>query len=132
MMRVLKNDFSRYMEVEEDEIGGGRNRLEIDQWRCFSISPFANGLTALLGAGAISCVLPCCLICAISNCIVPTKRGAILTAMIILYACTAPIGGFVSARLYCQIGGKAWLSNALVTATVFPIPLVLVLHGLIQ
>ena len=46
--------------------------------------------------------------------------------MIILYACTAPIGGFVSARLYRQIGGKAWLSNALVTATVFPIPLVLV------
>ena len=56
----------------------------------------------------------------------PTKRGAILTAMIILYACTAPIGGFVSARLYRQIGGKAWLSNALVTATVFPIPLALV------
>lgn len=127
MMRVLKNDFSRYMEVEEDEIGEEETGWKLINGDVFRFPPFANGLTALLGAGAhLLCVTLLLLICAISNCIVPTKRGAILTAMIILYACTAPIGGFVSARLYRQIGGKAWLSNALVTATVFPIPLVLV------
>jgi hypothetical protein len=127
MMRVLKNDFSRYMEVEEDEIGEEETGWKLINGDVFRFPPFANGLTALLGAGAhLLCVTLLLLICAISNCIVPTKRGAILTAMIILYACTAPIGGFVSARLYRQIGGKAWLSNALVTATVFPIPLALV------
>jgi hypothetical protein len=127
MMRVLKNDFSRYMEVEEDEIGEEETGWKLINGDVFRFPPFANGLTALLGAGAhLLCVTLLLLICAISNCIVPTKRGAILTAMIILYACTAPIGGFVSARLYRQMGGNAWLSNALVTATVFPIPLALV------
>jgi len=127
MMRVLKNDFSRYMEVEEDEIGEEETGWKLINGDVFRFPPFANGLAALLGAGAhLLCVTLLLLICAISNCIVPTKRGAILTAMIILYACTAPIGGFVSARLYRQMGGNAWLSNALVTATVFPIPLALV------
>jgi len=127
MMRVLKNDFSRYMEVEEDEIGEEETGWKLINGDVFRFPPFANALAALLGAGAhLLCVTLLLLICAISNCIVPTKRGAILTAMIILYACTAPIGGFVSARLYRQMGGNAWLSNALVTATVFPIPLALV------
>ena len=46
--------------------------------------------------------------------------------MIILYACTAPVGGFVSGRLFRQLGGDAWLANALFAALVFPVPLALV------
>ena len=89
MMRVLKNDFSRYMEVEEDEIGEEETGWKLINGDVFRFPPFANGLTALLGAGAhLLCVTLLLLICAISNCIVPTKRGAILTAMIILYAWT--------------------------------------------
>lgn len=127
MMRVLKNDFSRYMEVEEDEIGEEETGWKLINGDVFRFPPFANGLSALVGAGAhLFCVTMLLLVSAISNCIVPTKRGAILTAMIILYACTAPIGGFVSARLYRQLGGDAWLANALIVAAVFPFPLLLV------
>merc|ERR1719261_774032 len=127
MMRVLKNDFSRYMEVEEDEIGEEETGWKLINGDVFRFPPASNILSALVGAGAhLFCVTFLLLICAITNCFVPTKRGAILTAMIILYACTAPVGGFVSGRLFRQLGGDAWLANALFAALVFPVPLALV------
>jgi len=127
MMRVLKNDFSRYMEVEEDEIGEEETGWKLINGDVFRFPPFANILSACVGAGAhLFCVTFLLLTCAITNCFVPTKRGAILTAMIILYACSAPIGGFLSARLYRQFGGDAWLANALFAALIFPVPLSLV------
>ena len=126
-MRVLKNDFSRYMEVEEDEIGEEETGWKLINGDVFRFPPASNILSALVGAGAhLFCVTFLLLICAITNCFIPTKRGAILTAMIILYACTAPVGGFISARLYRQLGGDAWLANALIAALVFPAPLTLV------
>jgi hypothetical protein len=127
MMRVLKNDFSRYMEVEEDEIGEEETGWKLINGDVFRFPPLCSCLSALIGAGAhLFCVTFLLLICAITNCFVPTKRGAILTAMIILYACTAPVGGFVSGRLFRQLGGDAWLANALFAALVFPVPLALV------
>lgn len=127
MMRVLKNDFSRYMEVEEDEIGEEETGWKLINGDVFRFPPLVNLLAALVGAGShLFCVTFLLLTCAVTNCFVPTKRGAILTAMIILYACSAPFGGFISARLYRQLGGEAWLANALLAALIFPIPLVLV------
>jgi len=127
MMRVLKNDFSRYMEVEEDEIGEEETGWKLINGDVFRFPPFTNGLSACVGAGAhLMCVTFLLLTCAVTNVFIPTKRGAILTAMIILYVCAAPIGGFVAARLYRQLGGDAWLANALIAALIFPTPLALV------
>jgi hypothetical protein len=127
MMRVLKNDFSRYMEVEEDEIGEEETGWKLINGDVFRFPPFTNGLSAYVGAGAhLLCVTFLLLSCAVTNVFIPTKRGSILTAMIILYVCTAPIGGFVAARLYRQLGGEAWLANALMTALIFPTPLAIV------
>ena len=43
------------MEVEEDEIGEEETGWKLIV-RCFRFPPFANGLVALLGAGACLCV----------------------------------------------------------------------------
>lgn len=127
MMRVLKNDFSRYMEMEEEEIGEEETGWKLINGDVFRFPPFTNCLSSCVGAGAhLLCVTFLLLTCAITNVFVPTKRGSILTAMIILYVCAAPIGGFVAARLYRQVGGEAWLANALMTALVFPAPLAFV------
>jgi len=127
MMRVLKNDFSRYMEVEEDELGEEETGWKLINGDVFRFPPFSNILCALLGAGAHLFILTfLLLLCALTNCFIPTKRGAILTAMIILYALTSPFGGFWSARIYRQLGGDAWLANALLTVFIFPVPLVAV------
>ncbi|KAJ8599045.1 hypothetical protein CTAYLR_009812 [Chrysophaeum taylorii] len=127
MMRVLKNDFSRYMEVEEDEMGEDETGWKLINGDVFRFPPASNALCALVGAGAhLFCVTFLLLLCAVTNCFVPTKRGAILTAMIVLYALASPVAGFTSARLYRQLGGEAWLSNALLATLAFPVPLALV------
>ena len=127
MMRVLKNDFSRYMEVEEDELGEEETGWKLINGDVFRFPPMANFLTACVGAGShLFCVTFLLLSCAVAGFFVPTKRGAILTAMIVIYAMTAPVGGFVSGRLFRQLGGDAWLANALLSVLVFPAPLAFV------
>lgn len=126
-MRVLKNDFSRYMEVEEDEMGEDETGWKLINGDVFRFPPNTNALCALVGAGAhLFCMTFLILFCAITNCFNPTRRGAILTSMIVLYTISAPVGGFTSARLYRQLGGDAWLSNALLVTFAFPVPLCLV------
>lgn len=43
------------------------------------------------------------------------NTGAILTSLILSYVLTSVVNGFVSARLYRQLGGKNWTWN-IVTA----------------
>ena len=84
----------------------------------------SNLLSAMVGAGGqLCCATFLLLCCAILNVFRPTKRGAILTAIIVLYALTSFVGGFVSARLFRQLGGQAWVWNTVLTALVFPVPL---------
>ena len=49
-----------------------------------------------------------------------------LTATIIIYALSAGVGGFVSARLYRQLGGLNWVWNTILNALIFPAPLMAV------
>jgi transmembrane 9 superfamily protein 1 len=39
----------------------------------------------------------------------PYNRGALNTACLVIYALTAGISGYVSAHLYRQMGGEAWV-----------------------
>jgi transmembrane 9 superfamily member 2/4 len=55
-----------------------------------------------------------------------TKRGALLTAAIMIYAVSGVVGGFISARLFKQLKGVNWVWNTVLTALVFPAPLGLV------
>lgn len=53
----------------------------------------------------------------------PYSRGAMYTAMIVLYALTACISGFVAAKYYRQMEGESWVRNILLTCFVFCGPL---------
>jgi len=55
-----------------------------------------------------------------------TKRGSILTSLLLIYVLTSFINGYVSARLYKQLGGKNWTWNIVTAALVFPGPLAVV------
>jgi hypothetical protein len=55
-----------------------------------------------------------------------SKRGGVMTATIIIYALTSGIGGFVSARLYRQLGGLNWVWNVIINVLAFPAPLMLI------
>lgn len=54
---------------------------------------------ALTGAGAQLCVITIALlVCALMGVFKPTKRGSILTCILVLYSMTAWISGLMSAR----------------------------------
>jgi hypothetical protein len=55
-----------------------------------------------------------------------TRRGALLTAAIMIYAFCGCVGGFVAGRLFKQLHGANWVWNVIITASAFPLPLCLV------
>mmetsp|Transcript_41743 Transcript_41743/g.94262 ORF Transcript_41743/g.94262 Transcript_41743/m.94262 type:complete len:597 (-) Transcript_41743:525-2315(-) len=124
LMRVLKNDFTRYMDVEEEEMGEEETGWKLIHGDVFRFPSHVSLFSALVGAGGqLCCTTFLLLFCAITGFFRPTKRGAILTAMIVLYALTSFIGGFLGARMYRQFDGPSWVWNTVLTASAFPAPL---------
>ena len=75
---------------------------------------------AFIGTGAHLFVVTACLLSlALMSAFHLAKRGAVLTATIIIYALSSGVGGFVSARLYRQFGGYVWLKHKLHRLFVF-------------
>ena len=90
----------------------------------FRAPELLNLFVALLGSGAqIFCTVLILLICVLLEVFKVTKRGALLTAMIVIYALCGLVGGIVSGRLYKQLKGKSWVWNTVLTASAFPVPL---------
>lgn len=56
----------------------------------------------------------------------PYNRGGLYTALIVLYALTAGIAGYVAGSYYKQMDGRAWVRNILLTSVTFCGPLFMV------
>ena len=56
----------------------------------------------------------------------PYDRGSLFTALIVLYALTAGISGYVACSYYRQMEGGSWVRNVLATSFVYCGPLFLV------
>ena len=56
----------------------------------------------------------------------PYNRGSLFTALIVLYALTAGISGYVACSYYRQMEGGSWVRNVLATSFTFCAPLFLV------
>mmetsp|Transcript_29334 Transcript_29334/g.77826 ORF Transcript_29334/g.77826 Transcript_29334/m.77826 type:complete len:600 (-) Transcript_29334:140-1939(-) len=128
LMRVLKNDFTRYAsaEEEEEEEETGWKLLHGDVFR---LPPKVSVFCAWVGIGVqLFALVLFLLILAIMNIFYPGNRGAMYTAAIVLYALTAGFAGFVSAHLYCRLIGTEigrWAFNLVLSGTLFPVPLFL-------
>jgi len=129
LMRVLKNDFSRYAQqadLEEDE-------EEETGWKLiygdvFRLPPALPAFCAYIGTGAqLFSLIVFLLLLAVMNLFYPGNRGAMYTAAVVLYALTAGTAGFVSAHLYCRLAGQSgrWAATLVLSATLFPVPLFL-------
>mmetsp|Transcript_15995 Transcript_15995/g.25064 ORF Transcript_15995/g.25064 Transcript_15995/m.25064 type:complete len:455 (+) Transcript_15995:542-1906(+) len=127
LMRILKNDFTRYMETDEDnEFGEDESGWKLIHGDVFRFPENKMLFTAILGAGThlfcIACIL---LVLALFSIFSPTKKGAISTVVLILYALTAGSSGYVASFMYKQMGGTDWVWNTVLTASLFPAPLFL-------
>ena len=127
LMRILKKDFSRYVEVDEEEITEEETGWKMIHGDVFRQPPVMTLLVALVGAGAqlfftVLILLSCVLLGAFKA----TRRGALLTAFIAIYAMCGLFGGMVAARLFKQLKGSNWVWNLVLTSLVFPVPLTIV------
>lgn len=118
LLRVVRKDFREYEALDGDESDDfGWKLLYGDVFR------FPRGLTVLcpcLGTGVqlltLSTIL---LLFGALEFFHPLSRGTIYTTAVVSYAATAGVAGFVSGYLYKQMGGSAWMRNALVTVFIF-------------
>lgn len=125
LMRVLKNDFIKYTnEDEEDPEETGWKYIHGDVFR---FPPYPNIFSAVIGSGTQLLVLVFFIFgLSLVGVFYPYNRGALNTACLVIYALTAGISGYVSAHLYRQMGGESWVRNLLLTGSLFSGPLFLV------
>ena len=127
LMRILKKDFSRYLEVDDEELAEEETGWKMIHGDVFRAPAGVSLLSALVGAGSqIFATVFLLLACVLTGIFKATKRGSVLTACIILYAICGVVGGLVAGRVFKQLKGKNWVWNTVLTACTFPVPLALV------
>lgn len=90
----------------------------------FRTPQYLNLYCALIGAGGqLFATVLVLLVCVLGGAFNVTKRGALLTSTILIFALCALVGGLVSGRLFKQLKGKNWVWNVVLTSAVFPVPL---------
>nr|GMC96834.1 transmembrane 9 superfamily member 3 [Ipomoea batatas] len=105
LMRVLKNDFVKYAHDEEaadDQEETGWKYIHGDVFRAIFIF-----ILALVGV------------------FYPYNRGALFTALVVIYALTSGIAGYTAASFYGQLEGSNWVRNLLLAGALFCGPLFL-------
>lgn len=125
LVRVVKNDFTRYMRADEDdesaEEESGWKLVHGDVFR----SPENNNLfAAMVGAGVHLFVMVLALLTlAVLGTFSLSRRGSIVAACIVLYVMSAFVGGYISARSYRRLKGTNWVWNVMLNLVMLPAPL---------
>lgn len=126
-MRILKNDFSKYMEIDEEELAEEETGWKMIHGDVFRSPPNPSLFSAMVGAGAqLFFTVFFLLVAVILGSFKATRRGALLTAGIMIYAICGLFGGLVGGRLFKQLKGQNWAWNTVLTASIFPVPLAVV------
>eukprot|EP00197_Chlamydomonas_leiostraca_P002553 CAMPEP_0202857270 /NCGR_PEP_ID=MMETSP1391-20130828/278_1 /ASSEMBLY_ACC=CAM_ASM_000867 /TAXON_ID=1034604 /ORGANISM="Chlamydomonas leiostraca, Strain SAG 11-49" /LENGTH=606 /DNA_ID=CAMNT_0049536053 /DNA_START=73 /DNA_END=1893 /DNA_ORIENTATION=+ len=119
LMRVLKADFIKYSRDDPglDEEESGWKYVHGDVFR---FPTNKNLFCAFVGTGTQIFYLSLCIFgLALVGVFYPYNRGALYTALIVLYALTACIAGYVAASYYKQMEGELWVRNILLTCFIY-------------
>ncbi|XP_078444852.1 endomembrane protein 70 protein family [Wolffia australiana] len=126
LMRVLKNDFVKYAhdeETAEDQEETGWKYIHGDVFRFPSNKSL---FAACIGSGTQLFALAIFIfILALVGVFYPYNRGALFTALVVIYALTSGIAGYTATSFYCQLEGANWVRNLLLTGCLFCGPLFL-------
>ena len=128
LMRVLKNDFIKYSRDDEAQL----EEQEETGWKyihgdVFRFPRFTSLFCAVIGVGTqLFAMTMGVFALALVGVFYPYNRGALLTAIIIIYALTSGIAGYVAANHYRQMGGQNWVRNVLLTGFLFCGPMFIV------
>lgn len=127
LLRVLKNDFSKYMELDEETMDEEESGWKLIHGDVFRFPENSSLFCAAFGTGT-QLLLSTFLVLSLSvgKWISMTRRGSILTAAVVVYTLTSIVGGYISAKLYFQMNGKAWARCVVLTTLLFPLPVFIV------
>ncbi|OIV91666.1 hypothetical protein TanjilG_26519 [Lupinus angustifolius] len=126
LMRVLKNDFMKYGQDEEaadDQEETGWKYIHGDVFR---FPKYKSLFSAALGSGTQLFTLTIFIfMLALVGVFYPYNRGALFTALVVIYALTSGIAGYTATSFYIQLEGSNWVRNLLLTGCLFCGPLFL-------
>ncbi|KAK2181171.1 hypothetical protein NP493_408g01013 [Ridgeia piscesae] len=125
MTRVLKNDFAKNSEDDEDLMDEEENGWKIIHTDVFRFPPYKAFFCAILGVGSqFLATATGILLMAMLGMFNVHRHGSINTASILLYALTSCIAGYVASGMYRKMQGSYWvwcinLASALFAAPFF-------------
>ncbi|XP_073111595.1 transmembrane 9 superfamily member 2 isoform X2 [Elaeis guineensis] len=126
LMRVLKNDFVKYSHDEEsleDQEETGWKYIHGDVFR---FPKYKSLFSAVIGSGTQLLTLAMFIfLLALVGVFYPYNRGALFTALVVIYALTSGIAGYIATSFYKQLEGTNWVRNLLLTGCLFCGPLFL-------
>ncbi|KAF3793802.1 Transmembrane 9 superfamily member 3 [Nymphaea thermarum] len=126
LMRVLKNDFVKYSHDEESVEDQEETGWKYIHGDVFRYPKYKSLFAAVLGSGTQLLILTIFVfILALVGVFYPYNRGALFTALVLIYAFTSGIAGYVATSFYCQLEGTNWVRNLLLTGCLFCGPLFL-------
>jgi hypothetical protein len=130
LMRVLKNDFSRYMDSDAEELGA--EIVDDSGWKqvhgdVFRFPDRVMLLSACVGNGLqILFLFAGMVMLAVIGLVYSGGSGSLYAASVLLYALSSGFSGYFSSYFYHQLGGTHWSTNAVLTFALFNVPLVTV------
>ncbi|XP_078442239.1 transmembrane 9 superfamily member 2-like [Wolffia australiana] len=126
LMRVLRNDFIKYShdeETAEDQEETGWKYIHGDVFR---FPEHKSLFAAVLGSGTQLFALTLFIfLLSLVGVFYPYNRGALFTALVIIYALTSGIAGYTTTSMYLQLEGTNWVRNLVLTGCLFCGPLFL-------
>ncbi|KAL3525059.1 hypothetical protein ACH5RR_013431 [Cinchona calisaya] len=126
LMRVLKNDFVKYANDEETTDDQEETGWKYIHGDVFRYPKYKSLFAAALGCGSQLFILMVFIfILALVGVFYPYNRGALFTALVVIYALTSGIAGYTAASFYGQLEGTNWVRNLLLTGALFCGPLFL-------
>ncbi|KAL9244937.1 hypothetical protein vseg_018651 [Gypsophila vaccaria] len=126
LMRVLKNDFVKYAHDEETAEEQEETGWKYIHGDVFRFPKYKSVLAAALGSGTQLFTLTLFIfLLALVGVFYPYNRGALFTALVVIYALTSGIAGYTATSFYCQLEGANWVRNLLLTGFLFCGPLFL-------
>lgn len=126
LMRVLKNDFIRYAHDEESLEEQEKIGWKYIHGDVFRFPRHKSLFSAVIGSGTQLLTLAMFIfLLALVGMFYPYNRGALFTALVVIYALTSCIAGYTASNLYSQLEGTNWVRNLLMTGCLFCGPLFL-------
>ncbi|CAI6001622.1 unnamed protein product [Closterium sp. NIES-64] len=125
LMRVLKNDFIKYSRDEESSEEQEETGWKYIHGDVFRFPKNKDFFCAVLGSGTQLLFLVIFIfILALVGVFYPYNRGALWTALVVIYALTSGIAGYTAASFYKQMEGTNWsIREVYQTPAEFPSPI---------